>query len=273
MKMSAVSTKTSVHLTEDEWRRLKAPARRERIFRVASYFSPLLLLLLWELSSQFNLIDRRFFPAPSAIADTAWRMIVSLELFQHIGATLRRVGIGYLMGAVPGIVIGLILGLSQPVRRVLGPIFAALYPVPKIAILPLILLIFGVGDASKFVVIAIGVFFLMFYNTMGGVMQTPQKRRRNPLPDLLARGLSRRAAQHLHRAEARGRLLLHHHRGRRVPRRAQWCRLLHLGILADLCRLAHVRRHRGDLGHGLPHHSGARGAGAAVRALGQALTG
>ena len=156
---------TPVTLTEEQWRRLRAPARRERIIRIASYFSPLLLLLLWELSSQFNLIDRRFFPAPSTIASTAWRMTVSLELFEHIGATLRRVGIGYVMGAVPGIVMGLVLGLSRPVRRLLGPIFAALYPVPKIAILPLILLIFGVGDASKFVVIAIGVFFLMFYNT------------------------------------------------------------------------------------------------------------
>lgn len=161
-------------LTQDELRRLKAPARRERLFRIVSYFSPLLLLLLWELSSQLNLIDRRFFPAPSAIAQTAWRMVLSFELFEHMGATLRRVGVGYAMGAVPGIVMGLVLGLSRPVRRVLGPIFSALYPVPKIAILPLILLIFGVGDASKFVVIAIGVFFLMLYNTMSGVMQTPQ---------------------------------------------------------------------------------------------------
>lgn len=165
---------TSRALTNDELRRLKAPARRERVYRFASYFSPLLLLLLWELSSRFNLIDQRFFPAPSAIAGTAWRMVVSLELFDHIGATLRRIGVGYAMGAVPGIVLGLILGLSRPVRRLFGPIFAALYPVPKIAILPLILLIFGVGDASKFVLIAIGVFFLTFYNTMGGVMQMPQ---------------------------------------------------------------------------------------------------
>src|SRR5690606_16670730 len=72
------------------------------------------------------------------------------------------------------LVLGLILGLSAPIRRILGPVFAALYPVPKIAILPLILLIFGPGDASKYVIIAIGVFFLMLYNTLGGVVQTPQ---------------------------------------------------------------------------------------------------
>ncbi|GAB1477464.1 ABC transporter permease [Paracoccaceae bacterium] len=161
-------------LTADELARLKEPARRERIYRIVSYFSPLLLLLLWELSSRFNLIDPRFFPPPSMIAGTAWEMVASLELFQHIGATLRRVSIGYALGAVPGILMGLLLGMSMPVRRTLGPIFAALYPVPKIAILPLILLVFGVGDASKFILIAIGVFFLMFYNTMSGVLQIPQ---------------------------------------------------------------------------------------------------
>lgn len=161
-------------LTPEQIERLRAPARRERLFRTISLFSPLLLLLVWEITSQLNLIDRRFFPPPSAITGTALDMIVSLELFRHIGATLMRVAVGFSMGAIPGIVLGLVLGLSLPVRRVLGPIFAALYPVPKIAILPLILLIFGVGDASKFVIIAIGVFFVTMYNTMGGVMQTPQ---------------------------------------------------------------------------------------------------
>ena len=167
-------TKAPPSLTPAQIESLKAPARREHRYRILSYFSPLLILLVWEVASQTGVIDRRFFPPPSSIAGTAWQMITSLELFDHIWATLRRVWIGYAIGAVPGVLLGLILGLSTPIRRVLGPIFAALYPVPKIAILPLILLIFGVGDASKYVVIGIGVFFLMFYNTLGGVMQIPQ---------------------------------------------------------------------------------------------------
>lgn len=165
---------TQPTLSPADIERLKAPARREKLYRGLSYFSPLLLLLLWEICARTKLIDPRFFPPPSVIAGTAWQMIVSLELFTHIGATLKRVAIGYGMGLVPGVLLGLTLGLSAPARRLLGPIFAALYPVPKIAILPLILLIFGVGDASKYVVIAIGVFFLMFYNTLGAVIQIPQ---------------------------------------------------------------------------------------------------
>lgn len=161
-------------LSAEQVSRLKAPVLRERRYRTLSLFSPLLILLFWELSSRFGLVDARFFPAPTAITGTAWKMIASLELFGHIGATMWRVINGYVLGAIPGIAMGLLLGLSAPLRRVLSPIFAALYPVPKIAILPLILLIFGVGDASKFVVIGIGVFFLLFYNTLGGVMQIPQ---------------------------------------------------------------------------------------------------
>jgi NitT/TauT family transport system permease protein len=161
-------------LSASEMERLVAPARRDRIFRIVSYFSPLLILLFWELASRGGLVDRRFFPPPSAIAETAWKMTASGEIFVHIWATFQRVAIGYVLGAIPGLAFGLALGMSSRLNRVLGPIFAALYPVPKIAILPLILLLFGIGELSKWIVVAIGVFFLMFYNTLSGVRQTPQ---------------------------------------------------------------------------------------------------
>lgn len=161
-------------LTADQQERLVAPARSDRIYRIVSYFSPLLILLFWEVASQSGLVDRRFIPPPSSIVDTAWKMISSGELFVHIWATFQRVAVGYVMGAIPGLALGLLLGTSMRLNRVLGPIFAALYPVPKIAILPLILLFFGIGELSKYVVVAIGVFFLMFYNTLNGVRQTPQ---------------------------------------------------------------------------------------------------
>lgn len=161
-------------LPDEAMRRLKAPYRNERIYRILSYFSPILILLFWEASAQMELIDRRFFPPPTAIVGTLVDMIVSLELFVHMGATLQRVVVGFFMGGIPGLTLGVVLGLFPRMRQIFGPIFSALYPVPKIAILPLILLIFGVGDMSKYVVIAIGVFFLMFFNTLGGVRQTPQ---------------------------------------------------------------------------------------------------
>jgi NitT/TauT family transport system permease protein len=161
-------------VTDEQKARLVAPARRDRIYRFVSYFSPILILLFWEIASQSGLVDRRFIPPPSSIVGTAWQMISSGEIFVHIWATFQRVAVGYVLGGVPGLILGLLLGSSTRVNRVLGPIFAALYPVPKIAILPLILLFFGVGELSKYVVVAIGVFFLMLYNTLNGVRQTPE---------------------------------------------------------------------------------------------------
>lgn len=153
---------------------LGLPTLRSRLQGIASLFSPVLILVLWELLSRGGILDRRFFPPPTSIVGTFWELTASGVLFKHIAATLSRVGIGFVMGAVPGVVLGLTLGLFRPIRIFVGPIIAALYPVPKIAMLPLVLLLFGLGDTSKHVIIAIGVFFLLFYNTMAGVLQIPE---------------------------------------------------------------------------------------------------
>ena len=239
----------SAGLSGQEMERLVAPARRDRIFRIVSYFSPILILVFWELASRSGLVDRRFFPPPTAIAGTAWQMIASLEIFVHIWATFQRVLVGYVMGAIPGLAFGLALGMSTRLNRVLGPIFAALYPVPKIAILPLILLLFGIGELSKYIVVAIGVFFLMFYNTLSGVRQTPeiyldvarnagasrlQVFTRIAIPAALPSIFTGLPPVRRHR--------LYRHCGDRVPRCAKRRRLLHLGIVAGVRRGAHVCR-------------------------------
>jgi NitT/TauT family transport system permease protein len=149
------------------------PRRRTRVLEVLALLSPVVILLAWEVASVTNLIDRRFFPAPSQIVDTFTEKLDDGTLQFHALASLQRAVIGFLLGAIPGVTLGLTLGLFRGPRLVLGPIVAALYPVPKIAIFPLLLLIFGFGDPSKWAIVAIGVFFLTFYNTLGGVLQIP----------------------------------------------------------------------------------------------------
>ena len=136
-------------------------------------FSPILLLVLWELASQFEVIDPRFFPAPSAIVSTFVELLLDGVLLEHAGMTMSRIGIGFAMGAIPGIILGVLLGSLRNVRLLLEPIFSSLLPIPKVAIFPLLLLIFGLGEMSKYVIVAIGVFFYLLFNTMSGVMQTP----------------------------------------------------------------------------------------------------
>ncbi|MFC9983946.1 ABC transporter permease [Microbacterium keratanolyticum] len=172
----AERTETAPALSPEIESRLKSAvksAQGSTVIRRIGPFMPLLIIVAWELCSRLGVIDARFFPAPTAILDTFWQMLVNGSLIEDIGITLSRIGIGFVMGAVPGIVLGLLLGSVRPLRQLLEPIFASLLPIPKIAIFPLLLLIFGLGETSKYLIVAIGVFFYLFFNTLSGVMQTP----------------------------------------------------------------------------------------------------
>ena len=138
--------------------------------RIIAIVSPLALLALWQLLSWAKVLDARFVPSPLTIFEGAVVLIRSGELWTHLSVSLVRLGAGFLLGTIPGIAVGLLMGLSRYVRAGLDPIVAATYPVPKIAILPLIMLYFGIGETSKIVIIAIAVVYLVLINTMVGVM-------------------------------------------------------------------------------------------------------
>jgi ABC-type nitrate/sulfonate/bicarbonate transport system permease component len=139
--------------------------------RMLSVISPVGLLLLWEVAARTGFIDTRFFPAPSAIISLLIEMVQSGELITHTLTSLRRLFWGTLIGGVPALVIGIVMGLNRPIRALLDPLIAATYPIPKSSILPLALLIFGLGEASKIFMVAIGVFFPVAINATTGVLE------------------------------------------------------------------------------------------------------
>jgi len=154
-------------------RRTPVPPSARRVAvgeQLIAMVSPLLLIALWEGLVRIRILDARFFPAPSSIVGTFAGLIASGELLLHVSASLRRVLLGFLVGGVPALTLGLAMGLSRWARAALNPIISATYPIPKSAILPLVMLIFGLGDASKVVLVAIGVFYLVLINTMAGVL-------------------------------------------------------------------------------------------------------
>ncbi|MBV7379900.1 ABC transporter permease [Maritimibacter dapengensis] len=136
--------------------------------------SPIVLLGLWEIAARTGAINVTFFPAPSTILATGFAQAQTAQFWGDLGISLQRIAVGLVMGAVPGVLVGLAMGLFRPVREALNPLIAALFPIPKIALLPLLLLIFGIGETSKYVTIAINVFFLMTINTFAGVVSTPK---------------------------------------------------------------------------------------------------
>ncbi len=129
------------------------------------------VLLFWQWLSMTGRISPLFFPAPSTILSTLWEMIIDGTLWPHLKATIIRLFTGFLIGGTAGLLLGLGMGWSQRLRTIVDPLIAAVHPIPKIAIFPLIMIIFGIGESSKIVAIAIAAFFPMLINSMAGVQQ------------------------------------------------------------------------------------------------------
>lgn len=128
-------------------------------------------LTVWEWQVRTGGLSALFFPAPSAIILILVRLLTNGELAIHLSATLSRLFLGFALGGLPGLILGLAMGSSRRLRVLVDPFIAAAHPVPKIGVLPLIMIIFGIGEFSKVVVVAVGVFFPMLINTMAGVRQ------------------------------------------------------------------------------------------------------
>ncbi|MEO8079591.1 MAG: ATP-binding cassette domain-containing protein [Caldimonas sp.] len=153
---------------------LVRPSLWARSLHTVGTFTPLLVLLAWELLGRAGVVDVRFFPAPSMIAHTFWEEIASGNLLHDALASTGRVAVGYVMGGVPALLLALALGLWRTPRALILPIFSSLYTVPKIALYPLLLLLFGLGEMPKYVLVALSTFFLIFFNSLTGVLQIPR---------------------------------------------------------------------------------------------------
>jgi NitT/TauT family transport system permease protein len=129
---------------------------------------PVGLLCIWEIAGQWGLLPR-YLVAPTEIMSTWWEMAASGELFIHIGSSMFRQTSGFVVGTTCGVFIGLLAGVFRPIEKFYEPLISLIYPVPKVAILPLIFAWFGLGSLSKIIVMSISIFFpsyiAAFYGT------------------------------------------------------------------------------------------------------------
>jgi 1,4-dihydroxy-2-naphthoate octaprenyltransferase len=139
--------------------------------RWLSLLLPALLLLAWELAVRAGVLNRIFFPPPSEVFETLGELAASGRLFRDISISMTRIVLGFLLGGIPAIVLGLLMGVSPLIRALAQPLAAAIYPIPKIALIPLVLVVLGVNENSKVAIIAISVFFLVVLNVASSVMQ------------------------------------------------------------------------------------------------------
>lgn len=141
----------------------------------ASLILPIILVILWQLAANAGSINVQLFPSPAKIWQAFVKSVLNGKLTANIGISLQRVLLGYIYGAVLGIVVGIGLGLSRKAYRLLSFLLELLRPIPIIAWVPVLIMIFGIGESSKVIVIVIGTFWSVFLNTYDGIRSVDAK--------------------------------------------------------------------------------------------------
>ncbi len=143
--------------------------------RLAELFLPALSIVgfiaLWQAVVVLRGIPPIYLPAPSAIARALAGMAIDGSLWTNLGVTLLRIFAGFIVAAVCGISVGLLMGMSRILAQIADPWLAALYPLPKISLIPLLIIWLGTGEAYNIVISAISAFFPIVLSTYAGVQQ------------------------------------------------------------------------------------------------------
>lgn len=130
-----------------------------------------LFLLAWEVLVRWRGIAPIFLPPPSSITVYLWRMIADGTMEYHLGVTMLRIFAGFALAAVTGTALGVLMGMSRVVARVADVWIAALYPLPKISLIPLLIIWLGTGEAYRIVISAVTAFFPIVISTYSGIRQ------------------------------------------------------------------------------------------------------
>ncbi|WP_233980857.1 aliphatic sulfonate ABC transporter permease SsuC [Pectobacterium versatile] len=137
--------------------------------RFAPFLLPVALLVAWQISVEFGWLSNRILPAPSSVITAGWSLIASGELWQHLAISGWRALIGFAIGGSIGLVLGFITGLSRWGERLLDSSVQMIRNVPHLALIPLVILWFGIDEAAKIFLVALGTLFPVYLNTYHGI--------------------------------------------------------------------------------------------------------
>jgi NitT/TauT family transport system permease protein len=145
-----------------------------RAGRYSGWIALVLAIGLWQLAGSTGWVNPLFLPTPVAIARAIWQLAISGALWHHLSYSIMRIGTGWILGTIAGVVTGFAIGLSSLARGVGITFISALFPIPKIALLPLLILWLGIGEQPKIATIALGVFFSTAISVYSGVDNVPR---------------------------------------------------------------------------------------------------
>jgi len=130
---------------------------------------PVTLLLCLEIAARNGMVNPTFLPPPSAILETFWNIVVSGSFVSPLAQTILFLFVGYGIGCIAAIALGILMGYSRPVFNLFEPLTELLRPLPKPALLPVLILFLGLGAKMEITIVALGCFFPVLINTLQGV--------------------------------------------------------------------------------------------------------
>ncbi|ENX08234.1 aliphatic sulfonate ABC transporter permease SsuC [Acinetobacter courvalinii] len=130
---------------------------------------PVLLVLVWQAASSSGLLQSRVLPAPNAVVSAFWHLLLSGELWQHVKVSAGRALLGLLIGGGLGLILGLLNGSSRIASTLLDTTLQMIRNIPALALIPLVILWFGIDETAKLFLVAVGVFFPIYINTYHGI--------------------------------------------------------------------------------------------------------
>ncbi|WP_407304915.1 aliphatic sulfonate ABC transporter permease SsuC [Acinetobacter sp.] len=130
---------------------------------------PIALIAIWQIASSTGLLESRILPAPSAVVGAFWNLSISGELWQHVKVSAGRALLGLLVGGGLGLLLGLLNGSSKLASTLLDTTLQMIRNIPALALIPLVILWFGIDESAKLFLVAVGVFFPIYINTYHGI--------------------------------------------------------------------------------------------------------
>ena len=136
---------------------------------LASWALPILLVIVWEIAARSGVLSARLLPAPSAVAAAFWESLRNGTLVTHATISTERALKGLAIGGGIGLALGILAGISRPAETVFDSSMQMLRNVPHLAMIPLVILWFGIGEGAKIFLVAIGTAFPLYLNTFHGI--------------------------------------------------------------------------------------------------------
>lgn len=174
--MTSATNTVLASTAPQEQARPKAAAKAARKPRGTwvGWLLPLLLLVWWEIAAQAGWLSSRILPEPFAVLKAAWNLSASGELWRHLAVSSGRAASGFAVGAGLGLILGLLSGSLRSAELLLDTTLQMVRNIPALALIPLVILWFGIDETAKLFLVSVGVFFPVYLNTFHGIRSVDQ---------------------------------------------------------------------------------------------------